>query len=227
MVLLYMGQQYLFPGAVITHWVAQKYVMSQFWSHMSEIKLTHWKRLWWWERLKAGGEGDDRGWDGWMASPTQWTWVRVNSGSWWWTVRPGVLQSLRTSLRVQLLRICPARQWCVFFAMQEIRVQSLVRELRSHMLISSAQSLSHVWLFETPWTAARQASLSFTNSQSLLKLVSIQPSHPLLSPSPPAFNLFQHQGLFQWVSSSHQVANILEFQLQHQSFQWIFRIDLL
>ena len=47
-----------------------------------------------WERLKVGGEGDDRGWDGWMASPTQWTWVWVNSGSWWWTGRPGVLQSL-------------------------------------------------------------------------------------------------------------------------------------
>ena len=44
------------------------------------------------ERLKAGGKGDDRGWDGWMASPTQWTWVWVNSGSWWWTGRPGVLQ---------------------------------------------------------------------------------------------------------------------------------------
>ena len=55
----------------------------------------------------------------------------------------------------------------------------------------------------------------------------IQPSHPLLSPSPPAFNLSQHQGLFQWVSSSHQVAKVLEFQLQHQSFQWIFRTDLL
>ena len=55
----------------------------------------------------------------------------------------------------------------------------------------------------------------------------IQPSHPLLSPSPPAFNLSQHQGLFQWVSSSHQVAKILEFQLQHQSFQWIFRTDFL
>ena len=53
---------------------------------------THWKRPWCWERLKAGGEGDDRGWDGWMASPTQWTWVWVNSGSWWWTGRPGVLQ---------------------------------------------------------------------------------------------------------------------------------------
>ena len=55
----------------------------------------------------------------------------------------------------------------------------------------------------------------------------IQPSHPLSSPSPPAFNLFQHQGLFQWVSSSHQVTKLLEFQLQHQSFQWIFRIDFL
>ena len=54
-------------------------------------ELTHWKRLWCWEGLGAGGEGDDRGWDGWMASPTQWTWVWVNSRSWWWTGRPGVL----------------------------------------------------------------------------------------------------------------------------------------
>jgi len=55
-------------------------------------ELTHWKRLWCWEGLGAGREGDDRGWDGWMASPTWWTWVSVNSGSWWWTGRPGVLQ---------------------------------------------------------------------------------------------------------------------------------------
>ena len=55
----------------------------------------------------------------------------------------------------------------------------------------------------------------------------IQPSHPLSSPSPPAFSLSQHQGLFQWVSSSHQVAKLLEFQLQHQSFQWIFMTDFL
>ena len=54
-------------------------------------ELTHWKRLWCWEALEAGGEGDDRGWDGWMASPTRWTRVWVNSGSWWWTGRPGVL----------------------------------------------------------------------------------------------------------------------------------------
>jgi len=55
----------------------------------------------------------------------------------------------------------------------------------------------------------------------------IQPSHPLSSPFPPAFNLSQHQGLFQWVNSSHQVAKVLELQLQHQPFQWIFRTDFL
>ena len=55
----------------------------------------------------------------------------------------------------------------------------------------------------------------------------IQPYHPLLSPSPPAMNLSQHQSLSQWVSSSHQVTKLLEFQLQHQSFQWIFKTDFL
>ena len=54
-------------------------------------ELTHWKRLWCWGGLGAGGEGDNRGWDGWMASPTRWTWVWVNCRSWWWTRRPGVL----------------------------------------------------------------------------------------------------------------------------------------
>ena len=55
----------------------------------------------------------------------------------------------------------------------------------------------------------------------------IQPSYPLLSPSPPALNVSQHQGLFRWVSASHQVAKVLKFQLQHQSFQWIFKTDFL
>ena len=55
-------------------------------------ELTHLKRPQCWERLRAGGEGDDRRWDGWMASPTQWTWAWVNSGSWWWIGRPGMLQ---------------------------------------------------------------------------------------------------------------------------------------
>ena len=57
----------------------------------TSCEVTHWKRPWCWEGFGAGGEGDDRGWDGWMASPTRWTWLWVNSGSWWWTGRPGVL----------------------------------------------------------------------------------------------------------------------------------------
>ena len=62
--------------------------------YFGHLMLAHLKRPWCWERLKAGGEGDDRGWDGWMASLTQWTWVWVDSRSWWWTGRPGVLQSM-------------------------------------------------------------------------------------------------------------------------------------
>ena len=57
---------------------------------------THWKRPRCWARLKAGRVGDDRGWDGWMASPTRWTWVWESSKSWWWTGKPGVLKSLRS-----------------------------------------------------------------------------------------------------------------------------------
>ena len=95
---------------------------------------------------------------------------------------------------------------------------------------SSLQSISRVRLFETPWIAAHQASLSITNSQFTQIHVlwvggAIQPSHSLLPPSPAAFNLSQHQGLFKWVSSSHQVAKVLELQPQHQSFQWIFMIS--
>ena len=82
------------------------------------------------------------------------------------------------------------------------------------VLVVVVQSLSPVQLFVIPWTAACQVSLSFTVSQSLLKLMSIE-----LSPSPAAFNLSQHHGLFQCVSSLHQVAKVWEFQLQHQSFQ--------
>ena len=101
------------------------------------------------------------------------------------------------------------------------------------ILFSSIQSLSRVRLFVIPWTAACQASMSITNSWSLLRHVhwvseAIQPSHPLSSPSPPTFNLSQHQGLFQWVRSSHQVAKVLEFQLQHSneySGLISFRID--
>ena len=64
------------------------------WPPDAKILKTHWKRPWCWARLKVGREGDDRGWGGWIGSLTQWTWVWVNSKSWWWTGRPGVLQSM-------------------------------------------------------------------------------------------------------------------------------------
>ena len=124
-----------------------------------------------------------------------------------------------------------------FMSAQSIKYHELLlfmQQIKNHGIqshqFSSVQSLSHVRLFVTPWTAACQASLSITKSPSLLTHVhwvgdAIQPSHSLSSPSPPAFSLSQHQGLFKWISSLHQVAKVLEFQLQHQSFQWICRSD--
>ena len=92
------------------------------------------------------------------------------------------------------------------------KIHPRVPEEQNHA-VNSVQSLSRVWLFATSWTTACQA-------QTQVHRVSdaIQPSHPLSSLSPPAFNLSQHQGLFQGVSFSHRVAKVLEFQLQHQSF---------
>ena len=97
---------------------------------------------------------------------------------------------------------------------------------------NSVQLLSHVRRFATPWTAACQASWSIQLPESTQTHVhcignAIHPSHPLPSPSPPAPSLSQQQGLFKWVSSLHQVAKVLKFQLQHQSFQWTPRTDLL
>ena len=105
--------------------------------------------------------------------------------------------------------------------------------LNAFFCFSSVQSLSLVQLFCDPMDCSMPG---FPVHHQLPELTqthvhqvsdAIQPSHPLLSPSPPAFSLSQHQGLFQWVSSSHQVAKVLEFQFQHQSFQWIFKTDFL
>ena len=100
----------------------------------------------------------------------------------------------------------------------------------SGIQFSSVQSLSHFRLCDpmdcsTPGFPVHHQHQEFTQTH-VHWINVIQPSHPLLSPSP-AFNLSQHQGLLQLVSSSHQVANILGFQLQHQSFQWVFTVDFL
>ena len=75
-------------------------------------ELTHWKRPWCWERLGAGGEGDDGTWDGWMASLTQWSWVWVISGSWWWTGRSGMLRFMGLQSWTQLSDWTELKQEC-------------------------------------------------------------------------------------------------------------------
>ena len=106
---------------------------TQSWFALSKITLQP-LLVWCWERLKAGGEGDDRGWDGWMASPTQWTWVFTSSESWWWTGKPGVPQSMGH------------KSWTWLSDWTELKC------MLSHF--------SHVRLFVTPWTVAHQAPLS-------------------------------------------------------------------
>ena len=138
-------------------------------------ELTHWKRLWYWEGLRAGGEGDDKGWDGWMVSPIRWTWIWVNSRSWWWTGRPGMLWFMG-SQRV-------GHNWATELNWTELRSSP---STKYHMCLTNSicmsnsttvvavQRLSHVQLFVTPRTAAHQPSLSFTIFQHLLKLMSIE-----------------------------------------------------
>ena len=105
--------------------------------------LTHWKRLWSWEGLGAGGEGDDRGWDGWMASLTPWTWVSVNSGSWWWTERPGVLRFMR-SQRV-------GHYWVTGLNWTELEHSSALPFFGTGIKTDIFPSCGHFWDFQICW----------------------------------------------------------------------------
>ena len=170
-----------------------------------------------------------------------------------WTEKPGRLQSMRsqelytteqlsTGACIERLYLKPTDglHHCIHETnSRTIKDHNqrwhLIRTIRSYLSIHCCccQSLSRVRLFATPWTAAHQASLSFTISRSLLKLMSIEsvvPSNHLSSVIPfssclQSFNLFQHQEkhLIQWVGSSNQVAKVLELQRQHLSLQWIFK----
>ena len=169
----------------------------QYFGHLM-WELTHWKRPWCWERTWKQKEEK-------MAEDETVRWYHWFNGLDFEQTpeeEPGELKSMRS---------------------QRVR-NNLATEQQDQ--ISSVQSLSHVQLFAT---AAHQTSLwhhqLMEPAQTHVCWVSdgIQPSHPLSSLDPPAFNFSHHQGLFQWVSSSHQVAKVLE--LQHQSFQWIYRTD--
>ena len=110
-------------------------------------ELTHWKRPWCWEGLGGGGEGDDRGWDGLMASPTRCMWVWVNSGSWWWTGRPGVLWLMGSQRAGQYL--ATELNWtvilwfirCIHLVVQITKIYSShVFGLHPHFLVHSFQN---------------------------------------------------------------------------------------
>ena len=121
-------------------------------------------------------------------------------------------------------------EWEEIFA-NDVTEKGLISKIYKQLQFSSV-----VWLCPTLCDPMNRSTPGLTVPHQLLESTqthvhrvsdTIQPSHPLSSPSPFAFNLPQHQGLFQWVGSSHQVAKVLEFQLQHQSFQWTFRTDFL
>ena len=116
---------------------------------------------------------------------------------------------------------------CIIFkkSYKWIYLQTEVESVQfSHSVVSNS---CHPVDCSTPGLPVHHQLLEFIQTHIHWFSDAIQPSHPLSSTSPPALNLSQHQGLFQWVSSSHKVAKVLEFHLQHQSFQWTLRTDLL
>ena len=133
------------------------------------------------------------------------------------TEKPGVLQSVELQ-RVRHDWMTNTHKLTEFISKYIIQFSSVAHScptLRDPMNCSTPSLPVHHQLLKSTQTHVHWVSDA------------IQPSHSLLSPSPPALNLSQHQGIFQWVSSSHQVAKVLEFQLQHLSFQWIPKTDLL
>ena len=120
------------------------------------------------------------------------------------------------------------------FCSQEIETETLTgftysseKQLAISSVAQLCPTLCDPMNHSTPGLPVHHQLPEFTQTHAHRVGDAIQPSHPLSSPSPPALNPSQHQGLFQWVNSSHEVAKVLEFQLQHQSFQWTPRTDLL
>ena len=188
----------------------------------------------------------------------------MNSGSWWWTGRLGVLQSMGSQrvehdwvTKLKLKRVCHKEivheEEVKLAGFGNTRQQEAQNKEENHSVINgwwkwkdfSFTRANNIFMWEW-FNSVTQSCPTLCNpmNHSTLGLLAhhqclestephihwvgdaIQPSHPLSSPLPPALNLSQHHGLFKWVSYSHQVAKVLEFQLQHQSFQWTPRTDL-
>ena len=160
-----------------------------------------------------------------------------------WTEEPGVLHSMGLqSVRHSLSDLAHTHAylychfvnclWAVFqsflfLSSLTILLFGLMTFFQFSSVTESCLTLCDPMKHSTPGLPVHHQLLEFTQNHVHWVCDAIQPSHPLSSPSPPALNLSQHQGLFKWVSSSHQVAKVLDFQLQHQSFQITPRTDLL
>ena len=122
------------------------------------------------------------------------------------------------------IQLCRGKLWTLN---RTLKVLSQSVSQSASSVVQSCLTLCDPMNHSTPDLLVYRQLPGFTQTHVHRVSDAIQPSHPLLSPSPPAPNPSQHQGLFQWVNSPHEVAKVLEFQLQHQSFQWTPRTDLL
>ena len=165
------------PAWLLCLWDSSSSTLATWCEELTHLK---WHRCW--ERLKAGGEGDDRGWGGWMASPTRWTWVWASSGSWWWTGRPGMLQFMGSQ------RVGRDRDWtreAVAFpggsvgknlpAAWETRVWSLGQE---DPLEEETATHSSLLAWRIPWTEAPGALQSVGSQRVGYDSVTQQQPHP-------------------------------------------------
>ena len=163
----------------------------QYFGHLMQ-RVDSLKRPWCWERLRAGGKRSDRRWDGWMASSTQWIWVWAN----WDSEGQGGLA-------------CCSPWGCKESDMTESLYNNNVFQFSS--VAQPCPTLCDPMDCSMPGFPVHHQLPEFTQTDVHGVGDAIQPSHPLLSPSPPTFNLSQHQGLFKWVSSLHQVAKYWSF----------------
>ena len=123
--------------------------------------MTHLKRPWCWERLGTGGERNDRGWDGWMASPTQWKWVWENNGSWWWTGRPGALHSMRSQsvghVWASELKDYDSAKWQIIRVKKSFYLNEWLSKITSYSdLFLTAQTSFQTELGDSFWILVRK-----------------------------------------------------------------------
>ena len=138
-------------------------------------ELTHWKRFWCWEGLGAWGEADDRGWDGWMASPTRWTWVWVNSGSWWWTGRPGMLRFMG------LQRV--GHDWATELNWTEYSIVYMRHNFFTHLFVDGHLGCSHVLVIVNSAAANMCTCVFFNYGFIWPDPVRLTPQAELMAPS--------------------------------------------